>query len=124
MINTTVFFYNKTLFQRAGVPEPTERWTWDDLLDAARKLTRADGSQWGINVGTGFEGQLLTFIWSAGGDYINKERTRTTMDDPGTLEGLQWVADLFLRHRVAPAGRDALYPGRLQQRAGGHPSAV
>jgi multiple sugar transport system substrate-binding protein len=102
MINTTVFFYNKTLFQRAGVPEPTERWTWDDLLDAARKLTRPDGSQWGVNVGTGFEGNLLTFIWSAGGDYLNKERTKTTLDDPGALEGLQWVADLFLKHRVAP----------------------
>jgi multiple sugar transport system substrate-binding protein len=102
MINTTLLYYNKSLFQRSGVPEPTERWTWDDMLDAARKLTRADGSQWGVNVGTGFEGQLLTFIWSAGGDYINKERTRTTLDEPGSLEGLQWVADLFLRHRVAP----------------------
>ena len=24
------------------------------------------------------------------------------MDDPGTLEGLQWVADLYLKHRVSP----------------------
>ena len=102
MINTTVFFYNKTLFQRAGVAEPNERWTWDDLLDASRRLTRAEGDQWGINISPGFEGNLLTFIWSAGGDYINKERTRTTMDDPGTLEGLQWVADLYLKHRVSP----------------------
>jgi multiple sugar transport system substrate-binding protein len=100
MINTTVFVYNRTLFQRAGVPEPTERWTWDDLLGAARQLTRE--GQWGLNVSQGFEGQLLTFIWSAGGDYINKERTRTTMDAPGTLEALQWVADLSLKHRVAP----------------------
>lgn len=46
--------YNKTLFDEAGVPYPAADWTENDLLDAARKLTKGEGAdkQWGIRVGT------------------------------------------------------------------------
>ena len=35
-------YYNKEIFDKAGVPYPKNDWTWDDLLDKARKLTRRD----------------------------------------------------------------------------------
>lgn len=36
---TTVgFYYNKDLFRRAGVPFPRDDWTWDDYIDAARRI--------------------------------------------------------------------------------------
>ncbi|OQY23467.1 MAG: hypothetical protein B6I34_04645 [Anaerolineaceae bacterium 4572_32.1] len=35
----TVLYYNKDAFDAAGVGYPTEDWTWDDFLDAAKKLT-------------------------------------------------------------------------------------
>src|SRR5262249_41996993 len=35
-------YYNKELFDKAGVPYPKNDWTWDDLLDKARRLTRTD----------------------------------------------------------------------------------
>ena len=41
--------YNRTLFGEAGVPEPTKDWTWDDVLEAARRLTSPEKKQWGIN---------------------------------------------------------------------------
>ena len=83
MVAPTAFYYNKTLSARAGVPEPTEGWTWDDLLDASKRLTKPGENQWGVQIVPGFEFNLLTFIWSPGGDYINKERTKTTLDEPG-----------------------------------------
>ena len=33
-------FYNKAMFAEAGVPEPTDGWTWQQFLDAATALTR------------------------------------------------------------------------------------
>ena len=102
MVTPTVFYYNKTLFARAGVPEPTEKWTWDDLLDASKRLTKSGENQWGVQITPAFEFNVLTFIWSAGGDYINKERTKTTLDEPAAIEGMQYVADLYLKHQVSP----------------------
>ncbi|MER3467500.1 MAG: ABC transporter substrate-binding protein, partial [Thermoflexus sp.] len=37
--NTLALFYNKDLFAKAGIPEPNENWTWDDLQEAARRLS-------------------------------------------------------------------------------------
>ena len=43
--------YNKTMFQQAGVPLPTENWTWDDFKRSAAALSKdaPDGKsrQWG-----------------------------------------------------------------------------
>ncbi|KAL8915273.1 MAG: hypothetical protein Q9172_006913, partial [Xanthocarpia lactea] len=33
-------FYNKAMFAAAGVPEPTDGWTWQQFLDAATALTK------------------------------------------------------------------------------------
>lgn len=39
-----VLFYNKALFEAAGVDQPDGSWTWDDYADAAAALT-TDGSK-------------------------------------------------------------------------------
>ncbi len=38
--NGYVLFYNKTLFDEAGVGYPTMEWTWDDFVEAAKALTK------------------------------------------------------------------------------------
>ena len=43
-IEVNVLYYNKDLFDQAGVEYPTDTWTWDDLLAAAEKLTVKDAS--------------------------------------------------------------------------------
>src|SRR5918995_1096917 len=45
--DTIALFYNKDLFDKAGVEYPTGDWTWDNLRAAAEALTIKDGSQWG-----------------------------------------------------------------------------
>ena len=36
------------MFDEAGLAYPTADWTWDDLTEAARKLKKPDGSQYGF----------------------------------------------------------------------------
>lgn len=43
--DTIALWYNKTLFDEAGISYPDETWTWDTLKEAAKKLTKPDGSQ-------------------------------------------------------------------------------
>ena len=49
-IDTIALWYNKTLFDEAGLDYPTADWTWDDVTEAAKKLTKDDGSQYGLGM--------------------------------------------------------------------------
>ncbi len=50
-----ILYYNKELFDAAGVAYPTDDWTWDDARVAAKKLTKSDRSQFGMQFGTTFD---------------------------------------------------------------------
>lgn len=49
-IDTIALWYNKTMFDEAGIKYPDASWTWDTFRDAAKKLTKADGSQYGYSL--------------------------------------------------------------------------
>ncbi|MBI3969690.1 MAG: extracellular solute-binding protein [Chloroflexi bacterium] len=45
------FLYNKALFDAKGVKHPHKNWTYDDLLDACRKLNDPANNRFAIEVG-------------------------------------------------------------------------
>ncbi|HEY9574566.1 MAG TPA: extracellular solute-binding protein, partial [Lachnospiraceae bacterium] len=49
-IDTIALWYNKKMFDEAGLEYPTADWTWDDMFEAAKKLTKPDGSQYGLAI--------------------------------------------------------------------------
>lgn len=104
MENVTIFVYNKSMFKAAGVEFPTDKWTWDNMLQAAQKLTKP--GQYGLMIGDGLEFNWWTFIWSHGGDTISTDFKKTTMENPKTLEAFQWLVDLKLKYKVSPAEGD------------------
>jgi multiple sugar transport system substrate-binding protein len=105
-------YYNKKLFDAAGVPYPQDGWTWDDLLATAQQLTQSDASgtvtQWGIQLPgpwtTGFE----YWVASGGGRLISEDGTTFTgyMDAPEVQAAVQFYADLYNKHKVAPPPAD------------------
>ena len=62
--DATVVFYNKKLFQQAGVPLPTDDWTYDTFLADAQKLSQSGKGQfWGISLQN--DGAVPPSIWQA-----------------------------------------------------------
>jgi multiple sugar transport system substrate-binding protein len=103
-------YVNVDLFKAEGLDLPTEDWTWDDILEAAKKLTKdtdGDGQvdQWGISnlasVGSG-PGSLYWIVKSFGGDYWNEEITESRMNEEGTCAAMQFLGDLIWEHQVMP----------------------
>jgi multiple sugar transport system substrate-binding protein len=41
--SSSALIYNKTMFQEAGVEFPTDKMTWDQAFDLARRLSRGEG---------------------------------------------------------------------------------
>ena len=97
-------FYNKRLFDEAGLAYPNDDWTWDDLLRLARALTRQDAS--GRTVQYGFYGWAWqNFIYGNGGALVDdvKKPRKTRLDDPKSVQGLQFYSDLINLYKVMPA---------------------
>ncbi|MFQ5423146.1 MAG: extracellular solute-binding protein [Phycisphaerae bacterium] len=79
---TTVgFYYNKTLFRRAGLPEPSlDGWTWDEFITAARAIGRLPGC-YGADFAT-WEAMIRLFLWNHGLDFASSDWSAFNLDDP------------------------------------------
>ncbi|MEV5725914.1 sugar ABC transporter substrate-binding protein [Streptomyces pharetrae] len=81
-VNTLALFYDRDVLDEAGVTVPT---TWDELREAARKLTRGKRYGLALSAGGAEDGvfQFTPFMWSNGGD-------ETRLDGPRVVEALDY----------------------------------
>jgi len=104
--HTEALYYNKDLFDQAGVGYPAADWDWDAYLAAAIKLTQdrnQDGEtdQWGAFVEFWIPG-FQPFFLQNGANLINEEHTRAVLDSPEAIETLQFLRDMVWDYQVAP----------------------
>lgn len=98
-------YYNKPLFDDAGVKYPDETWTFQNLADAAVKLTKKTGDKFAQ-----FGYQPSTEMWSYivdmrayGGDYLSADGTKITIDTPESTKAIQeGVADFMSKYKTSP----------------------
>jgi multiple sugar transport system substrate-binding protein len=102
-----VVWVNETALQQAGVPLPKPGWTWDDLLETARRFTLrgAGGALQRLGL-FNLAGNWYIPVWQNGGELFDKDVTRSLLDQPAAIEALQWVGDLHTRHKVAGGAAD------------------
>ncbi len=107
-LSSLVIYYNKDMFDAAGVPYPPDKWTWDEFLATAQALTRdldgdGDIDQYGIGISPEVQ-RLAPFVWQNGGPIVDDDiqARRTTFARPPSLEAFQWFVDLRQEHEVVP----------------------
>jgi multiple sugar transport system substrate-binding protein len=104
---TIVLFYNKDMFDAAGVAYPTGDWTYDDLRTAAKQLTITDSdgkvTQFGIYSDL-WDMELIwsEAIWAYGGDIINADHTKTLVAEPKALQAWQLFHDMMFVDKSWP----------------------
>jgi multiple sugar transport system substrate-binding protein len=107
-LSSLVVYYNKDLFDAAGLPYPADDWTHADFLAAARALTQdVDGDGRTDQYGVGIEPsifRLAPFIWQFGGELVDNpaQPTRLLLDSPEALAAFQWFVDLQVKEHVVP----------------------
>jgi multiple sugar transport system substrate-binding protein len=105
-LNVVALYYNKTMFDAAGIAYPDDTWDWDKLVEVGKQLTLdtdADGTvdQWGLYTETtDMENAWSSFVWQAGGDIINADSTATALDQPESAAGIQFLQDLIWKHKI------------------------
>ena len=124
--NTMLIYYNTKMFQEAGIPRPSDDWTWDDFLAVARKLTGGSGGSkvYGFALPY-FNFGLTPWFYSNGASEMSEDLSQATLDDPAMVESVTWVRDLVTRAGVAPQPKGAdpsqLFPaGKVAMTGAGH----
>lgn len=108
-LNVTSLLYNKELFDEAGVPYPTEEWTYEDMIAAAEQIsqeTDAFGIALDYSIANGW------YPWSKiyGGGILDEAKTSAIVTDPKTIQGLEtWIGLM----------EDGIAPKDSEMRAGG-----
>ncbi|MGI6083220.1 MAG: ABC transporter substrate-binding protein [Limnochordia bacterium] len=112
----TSVWYNKELFDRAGLLYPKDDWTWEQFRADAKKLTQDhnnDGlmDQWGLALPHAAE-TMTPWVFSAGGDWVDDSDhpTRSAVSEPATLKGLQFIYELLTQDAVVEPGNGLATP--------------
>ncbi len=108
-------WYNKDLFEAAGLDPNSCPTTSDEFIEYARKLTvDANGNtaespdfdpenvvQWGAQV-SWFKPTVLSTMWQFGGDWSDRQG-KATMNSPESTKAVQYWYDMIYKEHVAPA---------------------
>lgn len=104
-------FFNKDLFDEAGLDYPTdvETWDWDTFYTAASEIS---------SLGEEIKGFGMNAWWAnwgywvnaAGSSFFNEDRTACGMDNEATVTGLSFAANLFAEGLAVPWGEDSEPP--------------
>ncbi len=106
-LNVVALYYNKKMFDAAGIPYPDETWDWAKLTDVAKQLTLrgADGktSQWGLYTETtDMENYWSELVWQNGGDIISADHKTSLVGSDQAAAALQFLQDLIWKDKVIP----------------------
>lgn len=103
--DTIILFYNKALFDKAGIAYPNENWTWTELYNAAQVLTIRDGTrttQYGVIAAADPQSGFTNFVYQNGGRLFSDDRMRMTINSPEAREAIQLNLDLIYKYGCAP----------------------
>ena len=102
-IATLCLYYNKDLFDEAGIDYPTDDWTWDDLQSAALELTKdIDGEhQYGFGMATNNTIQMWPImLWAGGGDIITDNKS--VLNSQENIDTITRWSDLIKNKGIGP----------------------
>src|SRR5919106_5541283 len=97
-LDVLLMYYNKTLFQQAGVELPKPTWTVDDMINAARRLTKPHESgdpaqgQYGLTLSWTAWAEYVPWMRGYGGGLAGEEGKKEPIDAPGSEAGSGAVA--------------------------------
>ena len=85
-----LLFYNRDLFDAAGVGYPTADWTWQDELAAAQKLTNSSKGQFGDFQPIQFF-EFYKVLAQDGGQFLSADKKHATFNDSAGVDAATWL---------------------------------
>lgn len=103
-----VMFYNADMLRKVGYDE--EPRTWDEMRDVCEKIKAQGLAPYGYAMRSTLE-SLTTLLYANGGQYLNNEGTKMTLDNIEARETIEFLYDIIFVKRVAYVESDYLDRG-------------
>ena len=113
--DTIALLYNKAIFDKYGVQYPTDKWTWEDMYAAAKKISEdSKGDVYGMAMNTSNnQDGWYNLIYSYGGQVITDDHKGTTIGSDKAKAGMEMTRKLLTvgapQSVVAETGTDSLF---------------
>ena len=93
-------YYNKTLFDEAGVEYPKDGWTWDEFIETAKKLTNPDAGIHGCSIAANGQAFGYDYIYGNGGMLFD-ENGMYVVNTPENVEAFQKLHDAIHVEKIS-----------------------
>jgi multiple sugar transport system substrate-binding protein len=98
-VNGLCLFYNRELFEQAGLDPDDPPDNWDEFVDCAKTLTDPASNVFGF----GMRNSLwwsLPFIYSFGGRILTEDNKTCALASDASIAGFQFKVDLYSKYKV------------------------
>ncbi|MBO0993235.1 ABC transporter substrate-binding protein [Bacillus sp. SD088] len=99
-VSPYVIYYNKDLFDKAGLDYPNDDWTQQEFLDIALALTNSEDNQYGFLYENGYN-PTLGWIFRNNGKFFNDDGTKSGLDSPEVLKTFKFLKE-FVEKGISP----------------------
>jgi multiple sugar transport system substrate-binding protein len=98
---TVTYYFNRSLYEEAGIDAPTPEWTVDELTERSMAVTNAP-EIWGFRASGGGQEHIPSYLRIFGGDLLNAEGTECLLMAEESIQALRWLYDLRFVHEADP----------------------
>lgn len=88
--STHLLFYNKTLFDQAGIAYPDDDWTHDDMVEAGKKLTKRDDNDRVTQIGV-IPLDAPSWVWTMGGRFADDALENVYFTEQATVDAVEFL---------------------------------
>ena len=110
--NNVVTYYNKSLFDEAGIDYPQDGWTWNEFVEAGKALTTegSDGKMatWGYMIPGNSNFVMSPWFYTNNTDKLTPDWKASNAKDPAFSESLQFLHSLIHEHGISPTYEDKI----------------
>jgi ABC-type glycerol-3-phosphate transport system substrate-binding protein len=106
-VHTRTNVYNRDWFTEAGLDPDKHFTTPEEVVEAAKLLTKADEDKWGLGMYMGpsratIELYYAPMVWHFGGDFYDANAQKASLTSDASIQATQWLFDLVYTHKVTP----------------------
>ena len=101
-VDTIALWYNKEIFDQAGVAYPDDTWTWETFVDAAKTIHEKTGIYGYCLSSDDYQEGYASWIYSYGGSMLDYDPLKSGFDKPETIEAMN-LLDSLLKSGAMPS---------------------
>lgn len=90
----TLMFVNKSLLAKENIEMPGEDWTWKDMYDICRKLTKDTNGDGRLDQFGTYNYSWRNAAYTSGGRLYDEKNSQLSFTDPRVLEAIKYVKRL------------------------------